>query len=134
MKQLLLILFILLVASCNTNPFTGKKTLALVPNSEILPMSFHQYEIFLSEHTVIENTPDARRVKKVGQKISNAAKRYLVANGYASYLKEYRWEYNLVQDDAVNAWCMPGGKIVFYTGILPVTTNRSRCWKCCFYG
>ena len=88
-------------------------------------MSFHQYEIFLSEHTVIENTPDARRVKKVGQKISNAAKRYLVANGYASYLKEYRWEYNLVQDDAVNAWCMPGGKIVFYTGILPVTKTEA---------
>ncbi len=123
-KHLTLILFILLVFACNTNPFTGKQTLALVPNSEILPMSFQQYKQFLSEHKVVNNTVEAIMVKKVGQKIAMAAKRYLTANGYGGYLKDYKWEYNLVKDPAVNAWCMPGGKIVFYTGILPVTKGE----------
>lgn len=120
-----LTLFLLLVFACNTNPFTGKQTLALVPNSEILPMSFQQYKVFLSEHKVIKNTDDAIMIKNVGRKISMAAKRYLTANGYGEYLKDYRWEYNLVEDKAVNAWCMPGGKIVFYTGILPITKGEA---------
>ena len=88
-------------------------------------MAFQQYNQFLSEHEVIKNTQDARMIKKVGRKISIAAERYLTANGYAGYLKDYRWEYNLVKDPAVNAWCMPGGKIVFYTGILPVTKGEA---------
>lgn len=125
MKRFAIIVAILIFSACNTNPFTGKKTLALVPNSQILPMSFQQYEQFLSEHKVIKNTPNANMVKKVGQKISKAADRYLTANGYAGYLNEYRWEYNLVEDKAVNAWCMPGGKIVFYSGILPVTKTEA---------
>ena len=100
--------------SCNQNPFTGKNTLALVPNSQILPMAFEQYDQFLKEHQVVTGTPDARMVKEVGQKIATAAERYLNANGYQGYLKDYKWEYNLVKDDAVNAWCMPGGKIVVF--------------------
>jgi len=124
-KKTLSILFVfVLVIACSTNPFTGKKTLALVPNSQILPMAFQQYDQFLSEHKVVNNTPDARMIKNVGQKISVAAERYLTANGYAGYLKDYRWDYNLVDDPAVNAWCMPGGKIVFYTGILPITKGE----------
>ncbi len=119
------LLLVLLVVSCSTNPFTGKQTLALVPNSEILPMSFQQYNQFLKEHTVIKNTSEAQKVKKVGQKIAKAAERYLTANGYAGYLKDYRWEYNLVEDKQINAWCMPGGKIVVYTGILPVTKTEA---------
>ena len=113
-----------LVIACSTNPFTGKKTLALVPNSQILPMSFQQYDQFLAEHKVVKNTPESRMIKNVGQKIANASERYLTANGYVGYLKDYRWDYNLVEDPAVNAWCMPGGKIVFYTGILPITQGE----------
>lgn len=115
---------LLLIFACTTNPFTGKKTLALVPNSQILPMSFQQYSQFLSENKVINGTADSKMVKRVGQKISTAAERWLNANGYAGYLKDYQWEYNLVQDEAVNAWCMPGGKIVFYTGILPIAAGE----------
>jgi predicted Zn-dependent protease len=118
-----LVVFTLLIA-CSTNPFTGKKTLALVPNSQILPMSFQQYDQFLAEHKVVKNTPESRMIKNVGQKIANASERYLTANGYVGYLKDYRWDYNLVEDPAVNAWCMPGGKIVFYTGILPITQGE----------
>ncbi|MFK5983505.1 MAG: M48 family peptidase, partial [Flavobacteriaceae bacterium] len=121
MKIFFIAITLFIISSCNTNPFTGKQTLALVPNSQILPMAFQQYDQFLNEHTVIKNSTDAKMIKRVGQKISKAAERYLTANGYAGYLKEYRWEYNLVKDKQINAWCMPGGKIVVYTGILPVT-------------
>jgi len=125
-KQLLSLAFIALFAiGCATNPFTGKSTLALVPNSQILPMAFQQYDQFLTENKVVTGTSQANMVKNVGQKISSAAERYLTANGYAGYLTDYRWEYNLVDDPAVNAWCMPGGKIVFYTGIMPIAENEA---------
>ncbi len=115
--------FIALVYSCATNPFTGKNTMALVPNSEIFPTAFQQYNQFLSENKVIKGTKDAQRVEAVGMKIKTAAERWLTANGNPTYLKDYKWEYNLVESKEVNAWCMPGGKIVFYTGILPITKD-----------
>ncbi|QIE58536.1 M48 family metallopeptidase [Rasiella rasia] len=114
-----------LAIACATNPFTGKKTMALVPNSQIFPMAFQQYDQFLDENKVVTNTSDARMITNVGQKIATASERYLNANGYAGYLNDYQWEYNLVEDPAVNAWCMPGGKIVFYTGILPITQGET---------
>src|SRR5699024_1777949 len=123
------ILFSLLAAflfvGCATNPFTGQKTLALVPNSQIFPMSFQQYNEFLTENKVVTNTAEARMVKDVGHKIAAAAEKYLKANGYGSYLEDYQWDYNLVESEEVNAWCMPGGKIVIYTGILPITQNEA---------
>ncbi len=111
--------------SCATNPFTGKSTLALVPDSQILPSAFQQYDAFLKENKVITGTADANRVASVGTKIKNAAEKYLNANGYQGYLKDYQWEYKLVDSKEVNAWCMPGGKIVFYTGILPITKDEA---------
>lgn len=118
-------LFLFFVA-CATNPFTGKKTLALVPNSQLLPMAYQQYNQFLSENNVVTGTADANRVKNVGQKIADASEKWLKANGYEDYLKNYAWEFNLVDDKAVNAWCMPGGKIVFYTGIMPIANTEAR--------
>ena len=115
----------LFAIGCATNPFTGKQTLALVPNSQILPMAFQQYSEFLSENKVIKNTTEARMVDNVGHKIAAAAEKYLKANGYGEYLNEYRWDYNLVQSPEANAWCMPGGKIVIYSGILPITKNEA---------
>lgn len=124
-KSLSILMLGVLVVACSTNPFTGKQTLALVPNSQILPMAFQQYDQFLSEHNVVNGTSQAKMVKSVGQKIAAAAERYLNANGYAGYLTDYRWEYNLVKSPEVNAWCMPGGKIVVYTGILPITKTEA---------
>ncbi len=115
----------ILFISCATNPFTGKQTLALVPNSQILPMAFQQYNQFLGENKVVKGTSDAEMITRVGQKIAKASERWLNANGYAGYLKDYKWEYNLVDDKTVNAWCMPGGKIVFYTGILPIAKDET---------
>ena len=123
--KILFFLMLFLAISCATNPFTGKKTMALVPNSQILPMAFAQYDKFLTENNVVTVTEESEMVKRVGQRISTAAKRWLDANNYQGYLKDYKWEYNLVQDETVNAWCMPGGKIVFYTGIMPIAANET---------
>jgi predicted Zn-dependent protease len=124
-KTISILTVMILVVACTTNPFTGKQPLALVPNSQILPMAFQQYGEFLKENKVVTGTSDAQMIKNIGQKVSVAAERYLTANGYSGYLQDYRWEYNLVEDPAVNAWCMPGGKIVFYTGILPIAQGEA---------
>ena len=117
--------FVAMAFACATNPFTGKSTLALVPDSQILPSAFQQYSTFLKENKVITGTSDAQRVRTVGMKIKGAAEKYLAATGNAGYLNSYQWEYNLVDSKEVNAWCMPGGKIVFYTGILPITQDEA---------
>ena len=116
---------ILMFLSCATNPFTGNKTLAFVSNDQLFPSAFAQYDQFLSENNVINGTSDSEMIKRVGQRIAVAAERWLNANGHQGYLDDYKWEYNLVDDKTVNAWCMPGGKIVFYTGILPIAQNET---------
>jgi predicted Zn-dependent protease len=115
----------MLVAACSTNPFTGKKNLNFVSNSEIFPTSFAQYNQFLKENKVVTGTSQAAMVTSVGQKIKAAAEKYLNANGYKGYLDGYAWEYKLVESKDVNAFCMPGGKIVVYTGILPITKDEA---------
>lgn len=126
MKKILLVLTIFLaVSACKTNPFTGKKTLNMYPNSSIFPTAFAQYDQFLTENKTIKGTSDAKMIASVGQRIASAAERWLTANGYPGYLQDYKWEYNLVDDNTVNAWCMPGGKIVFYTGILPICQDET---------
>jgi len=112
-----------LMVSCAKNPFTGKQSLNFVSNSELFPSSFQQYGTFLKDNKVVSGTADAKRVETVGMKIRDAAQRYLAANGQPDYLNDYRWEYKLVDNKEVNAWCMPGGKIVVYTGILPITKD-----------
>ncbi|WP_067146379.1 M48 family metallopeptidase [Pseudotamlana agarivorans] len=124
-KTIVSLLVIILIYSCATNPFTGKKTMALVPNSDLFPTSFAQYNQFLSEHKVVTGTKDAQMITRVGERIAAASERWLNANGYHGYLNDYKWEYHLVDDKTENAWCMPGGKIVFYTGILPVAKNET---------
>lgn len=115
----------LLAGSCATNPITGKQNLNFVSNSELFPTSFQQYNTFLTENKVITGTADAKKVEAVGVKIKLAAEKYLNYLGQNQYLKDYRWEYKLVENKEVNAWCLPGGKIVVYSGILPVTQNES---------
>ncbi|MDD5150114.1 MAG: M48 family metallopeptidase [Flavobacterium sp.] len=114
---------LLLIMACATNPFTGKKSINFVSNSELFPSSFQQYGTFLKENKVVVGTSDAKRVENVGMKIRAAAERWLKANGQSQYLNGYQWEYKLVENKEVNAWCMPGGKIVVYSGILPITKD-----------
>ena len=125
-KNIIATLFVVaLILACTTNPFTGKQTMALVPNSQLFPTAFAQYDQFLTENKILKGTRDSEMITRVGQRIAVAAERWLNANGHQGYLKDYKWEYNLVDDATVNAWCMPGGKIVFYTGILPVAENEA---------
>ncbi|MDT0622571.1 M48 family metallopeptidase [Croceitalea vernalis] len=124
-KLFLTIAIFFAVVACKTNPFTGKKMLNFYGNQQIFPMAFAQYDQFLTENKVITGTKDAQMITNVGQRIAKAAETWLNANGHPGYLKDYKWEYNLVNDETVNAWCMPGGKIVFYTGILPITQTET---------
>ena len=115
---------ILLIIGCATNPLTGKRTMAFIHNNQLFPMAFAQYDEFLQENNVVTNTAEAAMVERVGKKLADAAQKWLISEGNAHYLDDYRWEYKLIQEDTVNAWCMPGGKIVVYTGILPVTKTE----------
>lgn len=113
-----------LVTACATNPLTGKKQIAISNESDLLPVAFQQYTDFMNSNKVITGTADAKLVTKVGDKIKAAAIKWMTAKGYGANIKDYKWEYKLVDDKAVNAWCMPGGKIAVFTGILPVTKNE----------
>ncbi|MEM1257857.1 MAG: M48 family metallopeptidase [Bacteroidota bacterium] len=124
-KCILPIIAFLFIAGCKTNPFTGQKTLNFYGNQQLFPTAFAQYDQFLTENKVVTGTKEANMIKSVGQKIAKASETWLNANGYPGYLKDYQWEYNLVDDETVNAWCMPGGKIVFYTGILPICQSET---------
>jgi len=114
-----------IIVSCATNPFTGKKTMAFVGNDQLFPSAFAQYNQVLSENQVVTGTRDSEMITRVGQRIAVAAERWLNANGHQGYLDDYKWEYKLIQSEQVNAWCMPGGKIAFYTGILPIAQNET---------
>jgi len=120
----ILLATILLVVGCVTNPLTGKRTMAFYGNDELFPMSFEYYDEFLNENNVVTGTADSAMVERVGKRLAAAAQEWLEAEGNGHYLDDYAWEYKLVQDDTVNAWCLPGGKIVVYTGILPVTKTE----------
>ncbi|WP_300435316.1 M48 family metallopeptidase [Christiangramia sp.] len=116
---------LLLIISCKTNPFTGEKNLNFVSNDQLFPASFEQYNQFLNEAEVVRGTEDARMVKKLGEDIVVAAERYLNANGYQGFMSDFEWEFNLVQNDQANAFAMPGGKVVVYTGILDEAKNTN---------
>lgn len=118
-------ILISILISCGTVPLSGRKQLNMIPNSEMLAMSFQQYDQFLQENNTSQDNSNAQMVKRVGQKIQVAVEQYLQKNGHADLLEGYDWEFNLVDNEQVNAWCMPGGKVVIYTGILPVTKNET---------
>lgn len=120
-----LILLTGLLTACSTVPLTGRSQLILIPETQVMALSFDQYDQFLSQHEVVKDTPQAEMVKRVGMRIQKAVEAYLSQNGQQNLLSGYKWEFNLVKDKQVNAFCMPGGKVVVYTGILPVTENES---------
>ena len=119
-----LLLIFLFLLSCSTVPITGRKQFSLVSDAQILPMAFQQYQGFLEQNAVSSNVEMTNQVKSVGKRISGAVDRYMRANGMAAKADAYRWEFNLIEDKAVNAWAMPGGKTVFYTGIMPIAKNE----------
>ncbi len=122
-KIIALVVVFLFVVSCSTVPITGRKRINLVSDAQILPASFAQYEGFLKENKISTNVKKTNELQNVGMNISKAVDKFMRANGMVREANSYRWEFNLIEDKTINAWCMPGGKVVFYTGILPVCKN-----------
>lgn len=116
-----------LLFACSKNALTGKSQLTIFPESELQTMATGEYQKFLTSNKVVttSNNRDAEMVRRVGQRITKAVEEHYASKGISDKLQGFKWEYNLVDDKAVNAWCMPGGKIVVYTGILPVTQNEA---------
>jgi predicted Zn-dependent protease len=124
-KLAALIAFLLLFQNCSTVPITGRQRVNVVSDEQILPASFAQYDGFLKEHTLSKNAKMTQEIKTVGKRISASVDRFMRNNGMMAEANSYKWEFNLVEDKNVNAWCLPGGKVVFYTGILPVCANTN---------
>lgn len=105
---------------CATVPLTGRKQLMLYPESEMVQMSFTSYRDFLKENKLSADQDDTRRIKEIGRRVAKAVESYMKAQGLESRIAGFDWEFNLIASKEMNAWCMPGGKVVFYEGILPV--------------
>jgi predicted Zn-dependent protease len=121
-KPLIAIILATVIYSCATVPLTGRRQLSLVGDSEINQSAAASYSQLLSDPKtkVIATGTDAQRVKRIGQRLSIAIESYLQQHGYAGKY-QFKWEFNLIQSSEINAWCMPGGKVAVYSGILPVT-------------
>ena len=119
------LLMLTLMLSCYKVPITDRKQMNLLPESMLMDMSLTSYKQFLADNKVVDHNKNAATVRRVGSKMSGSIETYLKKNGHGKRVKDYKWEFNLVEDKLVNAWCMPGGKIVFYSGIMPITLNES---------
>jgi len=121
-----LFLFIsLFISACATVPVTGRRQVSLVSNSELTSLSDKEYKEIISSSQIEKGTKNAQMVTEVGQKIAKAVEDFFIETNQKDKIAEFSWEFNLIKDDkTVNAFCMPGGKIVVYTGILPVTKNK----------
>ncbi|WP_187477345.1 M48 family metallopeptidase [Amniculibacterium sp. G2-70] len=111
------------LVSCVTNPMTGRSSLQIGNNAELSTMALKEYNNTLSKSKVIKNTAAAKSVTNVGMRIKNAANNYYKSIGREGDLANYQWEFALIEDKQLNAWCMPGGKVAVYTGILPITKD-----------
>ena len=112
--------------ACTKVPISNRKQLNLVPESELLAMSLTEYSAFLKKNPpAASNDPNAQMVKNVGARMKTAVETYLRQNGFASRIKDFKWEFNLVNNKEVNAWCMPGGKVVVYSGLLAITQDEA---------
>ena len=117
-KRILLLGLMLNLAACTTVPITERSQLNFVPAGTMLSLSQQQYSDFISKNKVISGTTEAQRVERVGRRIQHGVEQYFQSKGKFAELANYKWEFKLVDSKEVNAWCMPGGKVVVYTGIL----------------
>ena len=124
MKKYFFLICALSFFSCTKVPITGRKQMNLLPESTMMSMSLTNYHDFLNEHPPVASGTDMQLVKSVGARISSAVEQYMRQSKMSDRVKGYKWEFNLVNDKQVNAWCMPGGKVVVYSGLLPVTQDE----------
>lgn len=117
---------VLMLSACATVPLTGRESLRLVSDSELLSLSLKQYDEVLKTSKLSHDSAKVEMVKRTGERIARATEQFLRDSGMESDIKNYKWEFNLIEDDkTVNAWCMPGGKVAVYTGILPLTQDET---------
>jgi predicted Zn-dependent protease len=124
-KAIILFASVLFIYSCATVPVTGRRQLSLVSNAEIIPLAQGQYKEVLVKGPMSNNKEQVDMVKRVGVRIQKAVEEYMAAKNLSSELDGFAWEFNLIDDPkTVNAWCMPGGKVAFYTGIMPICKDE----------
>ncbi len=111
--------------ACHKNAITGTRGLTLIPESEMMTMSYSQYDQFLTENKPLPDSDErVKLVKQCGLRIQKAVETYYAERGLSKQLDGFQWTFNVVDENTVNAWCMPGGKVVVYTGLLPVTQDE----------
>lgn len=115
---------ILTLPSCFKNPVTGRKAISLVDAGTMNSLSSQQYQDFLKNHKTSNNTTEGKLVIKVGERIASAVNKYLTDQGRGNLIKDFNWQFNYVVNKEVNAWCMPGGKVVVYSGIMPIAKDE----------
>jgi predicted Zn-dependent protease len=120
-----LLLAVVLIVACSKVPITGRKQLKLLPESQMMSMSLTSYNDVLSKSKVVKTGNDVAMVKRVGDKLAKSVALYLQQNKMSDQIAGFNWEFNLIEDATVNAWCMPGGKVAFYTGILPICKDET---------
>lgn len=129
MKKISLLIFVWLVTgflACKTVPVTGRKQMNLVPDAMLTTLSFTAYATIIKNSTMLSKDDEREQmVTRVGTKIEYAVETYLQQNGMSKELKNFKWDFNTIDAVTVNAWCMPGGKVVVYTGLLPFTQNEN---------
>lgn len=116
---------LLLAIGCKTVPITGRKKLSLVSDAQVNAMSFQQYDQVINESQLSSNSAQVAMIKRVGGRIQKAVEEHLNSVGQGAMLADFAWEFNLIESDQVNAWCMPGGKVAFYTGIMPICKDEA---------
>ncbi len=119
------ILLTILLWACATVPLTNRSQLLLISNAEIMPLSFQNYKQVLASGNLSTNAEQTAMVKRVGSRIQKSVEAYMDQQGLSSQLNGFEWEFNLLEENTVNAWCMPGGKVAFYTGILPICKDET---------
>ena len=120
-KLVVLSLIVAFAAACSTVPITGRKQMNLLPESQMVGLAATSYRDFVTTNQMVpSNDARAQEVKEIGEKIAAAATRYLRIKGASDRVAGFKWSFQVAESNQVNAWCMPGGKVVFYTGILPI--------------
>lgn len=129
MKKILYALSVIVLSvilySCYKNPITGRSTLNLVDESTMREMANREYVAFLSTNRPVTGTRDAEMVQRVGQRLASSVQSYLSSKGQTELISGYQWQFNLVNNNQANAWCMPGGKVVVYSGLMPLVQNEA---------
>lgn len=127
LKRFVAFLFVapLVLISCSTVPITGRSQINIVPDSTMISMSFQQYDEFLKKNETSTNIQQTQMVQQVGKRIQNSVEQFFSAQNMSDHIKNYQWEFNLVENPTANAWCMPGGKVVVYTGIIEIAKDET---------